>query len=83
MVELIAAFSALNAAFNGVKAVVKTGREVEDVFKQLAKWAEAVDDLNHWLGKDTKPSIWNTTGMAVPSPMFWKLSYMGNKVLSY
>ena len=58
MVELIAAFSALNAAFNGVKAVVKTGREVEDVFKQLTKWAEAVDDLNHWLGKDTKPSIW-------------------------
>jgi len=58
MIELVAAFSALNAAFNGVKAVVSTGREVEDIFKQLTKWAEAVDDLNHWLGKDEQPSIW-------------------------
>jgi hypothetical protein len=58
VLELVAAFSALNAAFNGVKSVVQTGREVEDVFKQLTKWAEAVDDLNHWLGKDTQPSIW-------------------------
>lgn len=58
MVEVIAAFSALNAAFQGVKSVVNAGREVEDVFNQLTTWAKAVDDLNHWLGKEEKPSIW-------------------------
>ena len=58
MIEIVAAISALNAAFNGVKSVVEAGKEAEDIFHQLTKWAQAVDDVHHWMGKETKPSIW-------------------------
>ena len=33
------------AAFNGIKAAVKVGQEIEGVYRQLSKWADAAGQL--------------------------------------
>lgn len=57
MIDPVTAFAAASAAFKGVQTLVNHGREIEDVFGQLAKWAEAVSDLQEWMGQKSKPSI--------------------------
>jgi hypothetical protein len=47
---------AATAAFNGVKKAVEMGREVQDVFKQLSKWADAADQLYGIIATETNKS---------------------------
>ena len=54
----ITLLAAASTAFNGVKKLIEHGREIEDVFSQLGKWATATSDLQEWCKQqDTKPSI--------------------------
>ena len=54
----ITLMAAASAAFKGVQSLVNNGREIEDVFAQLSKWAAATSDLKAWCkGEDAKPSI--------------------------
>ena len=54
----ITLLAAASAAFNGVKKLVEHGREIEDVFSQLSKWATATSDLQEWCKQqDARPSI--------------------------
>lgn len=54
----ITLLAAASAAFNGVKQLVEHGREIEDVFGQLSKWASATSDLQEWCRQEeSKPSI--------------------------
>jgi hypothetical protein len=39
----------VTAAFNGIKAAVKVGQEVEGVYRQLAKWADAAGQLQQMI----------------------------------
>jgi len=57
MIDPITAMAAASAAFKGVQTLVNHGREIEDVFGQLAKWAGAVSDVQEWMGQKSKPSI--------------------------
>lgn len=57
MIDPFTAMAAASAAFKGVQTLVNHGREVEDVFAQLAKWAGHVSDVQEWLGQKSKPSI--------------------------
>ena len=57
MIDPITAMAAASAAFKGVQTLVNHGREVEEVFGQLAKWAGAVSDVQEWMGQRSKPSI--------------------------
>lgn len=61
MFDPITALATATAVFNGIKQVVATGREVQDIFGQLGKWAGAVADLQEWMrGEEesaAKPSI--------------------------
>jgi hypothetical protein len=41
------------AAFNGIKAAVKVGQEVEGVYKQLSKWADAASQLQQYINNNT------------------------------
>jgi len=47
------------AVFNGLKKAVELGREAEDVFGQLGKWASAVSDLQEWMNgqQNTRPPL--------------------------
>lgn len=57
MIDPFTAMAAASAAFKGVQTLVNHGREVEEVFTQLAKWAGHVSDVQEWLGQKSKPSI--------------------------
>lgn len=52
----------ITASYNGVKKAVALGREVQDVVKQLGKWAEGADQMYSWIrAKETKrPGIFET-----------------------
>lgn len=39
----------VTASYNGVKKAVALGREVQDIVKQLGKWAEGADQLYSWI----------------------------------
>lgn len=59
MIDPITALATATAVFNGIKQAVEIGREVEDIFGQLGKWAGAVADLQEWINGEgsKKPSI--------------------------
>ena len=39
----------ITASYNGIKKAVALGREVQDIVKQLGKWAEGADQLYSWI----------------------------------
>lgn len=45
----ITLMASITAAYNGVKKAVAMGREVQDVCKQLGKWAEGADKMYSWI----------------------------------
>jgi len=56
------------AVFNGLKKAVEVGREAEDVFGQLGKWAGAVADLQEWIRTEEENAN-------KPPPIFKKLVF--------
>ena len=58
------------AAFNGLKHAVSVGREVQDVFSQLTKWADSAGQLQEYINKardpnhKPKPSIFQKIGFS-------------------
>ena len=49
MLDPVTLLATATAVFNGLKKAVELGREAEDVFGQLGKWASAVSDLQEWI----------------------------------
>jgi len=46
MFDPVSLIGIATTAFNGIKAAVQMGREIEDVVGQLSKWSEAIADLD-------------------------------------
>ena len=60
-ITIVAALSAANVAFNGLKSMISTGREIQDCAGQLSKWASAMSDITYLESKaKEKPSLWKT-----------------------
>lgn len=59
MLDPVTLLATATAVFNGLKKAVELGREAEDVFGQLGKWASAVSDLQEWMNgaENTKPPL--------------------------
>lgn len=55
MIDPITAITTASAAFNGIKALVKNGRELEDCIGQLSSWAGALSDINFLDQKHKNP----------------------------
>lgn len=54
----ITLMAAASAAFNGVKQLIDHGKDIEDVFGQLSKWASYTSDLQEWCRQEeATPSI--------------------------
>lgn len=45
----ITLMATITASYNGVKKAVAMGREVQDIVKQLGKWAEGADQMYSWI----------------------------------
>jgi hypothetical protein len=63
MIDPVSAFMMASAAFNGVKQLVKTGREIEDVVGQIGKWYNAAADFQKSANskKNVKPKLFGVT----------------------
>lgn len=48
--------AATTAAFNGIKKAIAVGREVQDVFTQLNKWADSAGQLQDFINKARDPN---------------------------
>ena len=44
-----------SAAFNGVKKAIELGREAQDIYGELSKWAGYAGDLSDSINKKSKP----------------------------
>lgn len=56
-----------SAAFNGVKKAIAVGREAQDIYSQLSKWAGHAGNLNDAISKSSKPgakALGSVTGQA-------------------
>ena len=53
-------------AFTGIKKVVQAGKDAEDIYKQLSKWAGHVSDLNECIkdAEEKKPGMFEKIGFA-------------------
>lgn len=60
----ITLMTAATAAFNGIKKAVEVGREVQDVYSELSKWASAAGNLQAFINqeKTKKPGIFERIG---------------------
>jgi hypothetical protein len=68
MLDPVSLLATATAVFNGLKAAVEVGREAEDVFSQLGKWAGAVADLQEWMSTEEENAN-------KPPPLFKKLVF--------
>lgn len=66
MLDPVTLLATATAVFNGLKKAVEVGREAEDVFGQLGKWAGAVADLQEWIRTEEENAN-------KPPPIFKKL----------
>ena len=57
MIDPVSAFMMASAAFNGVKQLVKTGREIEDVVGQIGKWYNAASEFQVSVNKKKNAPI--------------------------
>jgi hypothetical protein len=66
MIEPISALAMATSAFNGVKKAIEIGREIEDVYGQLSKWAGAASDLAEAISQteNKKPGIFEKIGFS-------------------
>jgi hypothetical protein len=68
VLDPVSLLATATAVFNGLKAAVEVGREAEDVFSQLGKWAGAVADLQEWMRTEEENAN-------KPPPLFKKLVF--------
>ncbi len=58
MLDPVTLLATATTIFAGLKKAVELGREAEDIFGQLGKWASAVSDLQEWMsGAQAKPPL--------------------------
>ncbi len=60
----VSLLAAASAAFNGIKKAVEIGREVQDVYSELSKWASAAGNLQAFINQEKikKPGIFEKIG---------------------
>lgn len=68
MLDPVSLLATATAVFNGLKSAVEVGREAEDIFSQLGKWAGAVADLQEWMSTEEENAN-------KPPPIFKKLVF--------
>ena len=64
MIDPITALSLASAAFTGVKKAVQLGKDVEDIYGALSKWAGHISDLNEHMNQNEpkKPGLFEKIG---------------------
>ena len=54
----VTALATANAVFGGIKKAIELGKDAQEIYGELSKWAHAVSDVQEWItGQKAKPSI--------------------------
>ena len=65
MIDPVTALALAGTAFNGIKKAVQLGKDVQDVYAQLSKWAGHVADVHeHMTQNPKKPGLFEKIGFA-------------------
>tara|TARA_B100001057_G_C22791292_1_gene927708 strand:+ start:665 stop:1249 length:585 start_codon:yes stop_codon:yes gene_type:complete len=66
MIDPITALSLASAAFTGIKKAVKLGKDVEEVYGALSKWAGHISDVTEHMSenKPKKPGLFDKIGFS-------------------
>ena len=64
MIDPITALSLASAAFTGIKKAVQLGKDVEDIYGALSKWAGHISDVHEHMNenKPKKPGLFDKIG---------------------
>jgi hypothetical protein len=68
MLDPVTLLATATTIFNGLKKAVEIGREAEDIFGQLGRWASAVSDLQEYISSEAEEA-------SRPPPIFRKLVF--------
>ena len=66
MIDPITALSLASAAFTGIKKAVQLGKDVEDIYGALSKWAGHISDVHEHMNenKPKKPGLFDKIGFS-------------------
>ena len=66
MIDPITALSLASAAFTGIKKAVQLGKDVEDIYRALSKWAGHISDVHEHMNenKPKKPGLFDKIGFS-------------------
>jgi hypothetical protein len=57
-VDPVTALATASAVFSGLKKAIELGKDAQEIYGELSKWAHAVSDVQEWItGQEAKPSI--------------------------
>lgn len=62
MVDPVTAIGLATSAFNGIKTMIATGKDFQDMVGQLGQWGKAISDLDYAQKKADKPKWWKALG---------------------
>jgi hypothetical protein len=65
MVDPVTAIGLATGAFNSIKTMIATGKDIQDMAGQLGQWGKAISDLNYASAKAEKPKWYKALGGGV------------------
>ena len=65
MIDPVTAIGLATGAFNSIKTMIATGKDIQDMAGQLGQWGKAISDLDYASAKADKPKWYKALGGGV------------------
>lgn len=65
MIDPVTAIGLATGAFNSIKTMIATGKDIQDMAGQLGQWGKAISDLDYASQKADKPKWYKALGGGV------------------
>lgn len=65
MIDPVTAIGLATGAFNSIKTMIATGKDIQDMAGQLGQWGKAISDLDYAHSKAEKPAWYKKLGGGV------------------
>ena len=62
MIDPVTAIGLATGAFNSIKTMISTGKDIQDMAGQLGQWGKAISDLDFAAAKADKPPWYKKLG---------------------
>lgn len=65
MIDPVTAIGLATGAFNSIKTMIATGKDIQDMAGQIGQWGKAISDLDYASAKADKPKWYKVLGGGV------------------